>query len=174
MGAGPSTQSNANVNGENTPGSTKRPFPWASSESQERDKRPRGGSGNATTSSASEDPEETMSTDESAYASAAESPNPNFSRSPTRADWPLSTVDESETRTRLLHRGYPPQQHCDRLPRFNFLIYPSQSSQGSGPSRLLQRQVSTPLYDLLYHRVPYPQTMLLRPSQERNRSTSAG
>ncbi|CAE6438545.1 unnamed protein product [Rhizoctonia solani] len=99
MGAGPSTQSNVNANGENTPGSTKRPFPWASSESQERDKRPRGGSGNATTSSASEDPEETMSTDESAYASAAESPNPNFSRSPTRADWPLSTVDESETRT---------------------------------------------------------------------------
>jgi hypothetical protein len=69
MGAGPSTQSNANVNGENTPGSTKRPFPWASSESQERDKRPRGGSGNATTSSASEDPEETMSTDEVSFDS---------------------------------------------------------------------------------------------------------
>ncbi|CAE6382976.1 unnamed protein product [Rhizoctonia solani] len=105
IGAGPSTQSNtnANANGENTPGSTKRPFPWASSESQERDKRPRSGSGNVGTGAAPDDPEETMSTDESAYASAyasaAESPNPNFSRSPTRVDWPLSAADESETLT---------------------------------------------------------------------------
>ncbi|CAE6413684.1 unnamed protein product [Rhizoctonia solani] len=94
MGAGPSTQPSGNVNGENTPGSTKRPFPWASSES-ERDKRPRSGSG---TAAVTDDAEETMSTDESAYASAAESPNPHFSRSPTRVDWPLSVVDESETR----------------------------------------------------------------------------
>ncbi|KAG8713306.1 hypothetical protein FRC11_012642 [Ceratobasidium sp. 423] len=94
IGAGPSTQPPGNVNGENTPGSTKRPFPWASSES-ERDKRPRSGSG---TAAATDDAEETMSTDESAYASAAESPDPHFSRSPTRVDWPLSVVDESETR----------------------------------------------------------------------------
>ncbi|KAF8754676.1 hypothetical protein RHS01_05970 [Rhizoctonia solani] len=100
VGAGPSTQPSTNPNGENTPGSTKRPFPWASSESQERDKRPRSGSGNgnAATSAIPDDLEETMSTDESAYASAAESPNPNFSRSPTRPDWPLSTVDDPETR----------------------------------------------------------------------------
>ncbi|CAE7191834.1 unnamed protein product [Rhizoctonia solani] len=91
MGAGPSTQPSGNVNGESTPGSTKRPFPWASSES-ERDKRPRSGSG---TAAGTDDAEETMSTDESAYTSAAESPNPHFSRSPTRVDWPLSVVDES-------------------------------------------------------------------------------
>ncbi|KAJ1305259.1 hypothetical protein OPQ81_000287 [Rhizoctonia solani] len=97
MGAGPSTQPNGNVNGENTPGSTKRPFPWASSES-ERDKRPRSGSGHGNPGTAPDDVEEAMSTDESAYASAAESPNPHFSRSPTRVDWPLSVVDESETR----------------------------------------------------------------------------